>query len=110
MIHLTPSAETKLTEILTSDARFQGKALRLYIQGGGCSGLSYGFDFTDEELDGDEEFVFGPVKVWVDDRSIGHLVGATIDYATTPQGGGFQIKNPNGQGKCGCGSAGSGKH
>jgi len=110
MINLSDTACSKLTDIIESNAQFKGKALRLYVQGGGCSGLSYGFDFTDDQLEGDEEYVFGVVKVWVDDRSFGYLKGATIDYQETPSGGGFQIKNPNGNGSCGCGSAGSGQH
>lgn len=75
--------------------------LRISIQGGGCSGFSYVFDFEQSKEDGD--FEFG--KVLVDSMSIHYLQGSTLDYVEDLMGSQFTIKNPNAQTTCGCGSS-----
>jgi iron-sulfur cluster insertion protein len=81
-------------------------ALRTFVQGGGCSGFSYGFTF-DEEVN-DDDFTF-PINeqynVLVDAMSMQYLTGAEIDYKEEVMGSQFVIKNPNAQTSCGCGSS-----
>lgn len=78
------------------------KALRLYVDGGGCSGLSYGMIF-DEKRDGDVSFWFDKLEVIIDNISITYLSGIEIDFNDDLMGG-FKIKNPNAK-QCGCGTS-----
>ena len=87
----------------------QGKAnaaLRVFVSGGGCSGLNYGMAI-DEEIDEDADTIFNchGVKVVVDQLSINYLKGASVDYVEDMMGGGFKIENPNAVRSCGCGSS-----
>jgi iron-sulfur cluster insertion protein len=79
--------------------------LRVFVQGGGCSGFQYGFQL--EDIMNDDDFVIekGKIKVLVDAISISYLQGATIDYTEDDMGSQFNIKNPNAQSSCGCGSS-----
>ncbi len=86
----------------------QGKAdaaLRVFVSGGGCSGLNYGMAIDDSVEEGDMVFVSGGVKVVVDPLSISYLRGASVDYVEDVMGGGFKIDNPNATRSCGCGSS-----
>ena len=76
--------------------------LRIYVQGGGCSGFSYGM-VLDEAAEGDQVFEKEGVKVIVDSMSLRYLEGAEVDYKEDLMGGGFAIKNPNATSTCGCG-------
>lgn len=79
-------------------------ALRLFVDGGGCSGLSYGMIF-DEKRDGDVQFWFDKLEVVVDNISIIYLNGIEIDFDDSLTGGGFKMKNPNAKHTCGCGTS-----
>lgn len=103
MINLTPAAAQKVKGIMEQEKENlpQG-GLRIYVQGGGCSGFTYGM-VLDEAADGDEIFEMEGVKVIVDPMSLRHLEGAQVDYKEDLMGGGFAIKNPNAVSTCGCG-------
>ena len=81
-------------------------ALRVWVQGGGCSGLSYGMAIDDGvPEDGDHVLDQDGIKVYVDALSLQYMEGSTVDYVDDPLGGGFKIENPNATGSCGCGSS-----
>jgi iron-sulfur cluster insertion protein len=80
-------------------------ALRTFVQGGGCSGFSYGFTFDEEQNEDDFEVSVGNFKVLIDATSMQYLQGAEIDYKEDLMGASFTIKNPNAETTCGCGSS-----
>lgn len=103
MISLTEMAQEKVKAVLEQEkASLPNGGLRIYVQGGGCSGFSYGM-VVDEVTDGDQIFETGGVKVIVDPMSLRYLEGAEVDYKEDLMGGGFAIKNPNAGSTCGCG-------
>jgi iron-sulfur cluster insertion protein len=104
MIEITESAQAKIKDILSEENNPNLK-LRTFVQGGGCSGFSYGFTFDEEQNDDDFEFPLGEVKMLVDAMSMQYLQGAVIDYVEDIMGSQFSIKNPNAQTTCGCGSS-----
>ena len=79
--------------------------LRVYVQGGGCSGLSYGFEFDESLQDGDICVENQGVRLLVDPMSVQYLMGAEIDYREGLEGAQFVIRNPNATTTCGCGSS-----
>ena len=79
--------------------------LRVYVQGGGCSGLQYGFEFDETVQDGDTCVENQGVKLLVDPMSVQYLAGAEIDYRENLEGAQFVIRNPNATTTCGCGSS-----
>ena len=79
--------------------------LRVFVQGGGCSGLQYGFEFDEAEQEGDTCIVNQGVKLLVDPMSVQYLMGAEIDYREGLEGAQFVIRNPNATTTCGCGSS-----
>ncbi|HEY7888957.1 MAG TPA: iron-sulfur cluster insertion protein ErpA [Steroidobacteraceae bacterium] len=79
--------------------------LRVFVQGGGCSGLQYGFEFDEELQDGDTCIENQGVKLLVDPMSVQYLTGAEIDYREGLDGAQFVIRNPNASTTCGCGSS-----
>jgi iron-sulfur cluster assembly accessory protein len=85
------------------EKELDGYALRVFVAGGGCSGLQYGMTFDDEMREGDNEFHSGALRVVVDPISAGYLTGASIDFVDSLMGGGFKIDNPNAVSSCGCG-------
>ena len=103
MINLTDAAAQKVKGILEQEKENipQG-GLRIYVQGGGCSGFSYGM-VLDEAAEGDQVFEKEGIKVIVDPMSLRYLEGAEVDYKEDLMGGGFAIKNPNAKSTCGCG-------
>jgi iron-sulfur cluster assembly accessory protein len=103
MITLTPNAVSKINEIIQEEGQ-KGKGLRVFVEGGGCSGFMYGFEF-DDTRDGDNVVPYEGFEVYVDPFSLGHLKGSTIDYSDGLQGKGFQVTNPNAKGSCGCGQS-----
>ena len=80
-------------------------SLRTFVQGGGCSGFSYGFTFDDTVNEDDFEIPLDEFKVLVDGMSMQYLQGAEVDYVESLQGSQFSIKNPNATTTCGCGSS-----
>lgn len=105
MISLTGAATQKVKGILEQErASLPQGGLRIYVQGGGCSGFSYGM-VLDEPGEEDQILEVEGVKVIVDPMSLRYLEGAEVDYKEDLMGGGFAIKNPNAKSTCGCGSS-----
>jgi len=104
MITITDSAVAKLKDILAEEANPKLK-LRVFVQGGGCSGFQYGFTLDEDQAEDDWEIEANDVTVLVDSMSGGYLQGAEIDFKEDQYGSSFSIKNPNAQTTCGCGSS-----
>ena len=103
-ISLTEAAVTVVCDLLAEQDR-DDLALRVYVSGGGCSGLQYGMALDENVEPGDETFEVSGVKCVVDATSLKYLTGAVVDYIHTDMGGGFKIENPNATKSCGCGSS-----
>lgn len=104
MVTLTEAASNKVRELL-HEHRDEGELyLRIYVTGGGCSGLSYGMSL-DEKRDDDHVVDAGGVTVVIDPVSARFLKGCEIDYKEAFMGGGFAITNPNAVRTCGCGQS-----
>lgn len=81
-------------------------ALRVWVAGGGCSGLQYGLALDDgQPEDGDQIFEQDGIRIFVDDLSLNYMEGSSVDYVDDQLGGGFKIENPNAVSSCGCGSS-----
>jgi iron-sulfur cluster assembly protein len=105
MITLTERAETELADLIKSQGK-ESAALRVWVAGGGCSGLQYGMALDDSAPeDGDQLFEQNGIKILVDTMSLGYMEGSTVDYVDDVLGGGFKIENPNATSSCGCGSS-----
>jgi iron-sulfur cluster assembly accessory protein len=104
VINLSTLAAEKVKGILAQEASLKDGGLRIYVQGGGCSGFQYGMAL-DEVGEGDQTFELQGVKVIVDPMSMRYLDGAEVDYKEDLMGGGFAIKNPQAKSTCGCGSS-----
>jgi iron-sulfur cluster insertion protein len=104
MITLTENAIAKLQDVIAEENNPALK-LRVFVQGGGCSGMSYGFTLDEEVNDDDFDLKFGGVRVLMDSMSSGYLQGAEIDYREDQYGAAFSIKNPQAVTTCGCGSS-----
>lgn len=104
MIEISDSAKNKILDLFHEEGNPNIK-LRTFVQGGGCSGMQYGFTFDEEQNDDDFEIDLGPTKVLVDAMSMQYLQGAEIDYKEDLMGANFSIKNPNAETTCGCGSS-----
>ena len=88
-----------------ADENLVGHGLRIAVQGGGCSGLQYALDFTNETRAGDSVFHVDGLDIYVDMASLQYLTGAEIDYISGLNGTGFKFSNPNATRTCGCGSS-----
>ena len=104
-LSLTERAAQEVKDILEQQGNPEGVRLRVYVSGGGCSGLQYGMALDENIEPGDETFEFSGVSLVVDSTSLKYLVGAVVDYIHTDLGGGFKIENPNAVKSCGCGSS-----
>mgnify|MGYP003659332916 CR=1 FL=1 len=104
MLTVTEAAQTKISDILLEENNPALK-LRMYVQGGGCSGMSYGFTLDEEQNEDDFEIPIDSSSVLVDAMSMQYVSGATIDYKDDLSGSQFVIKNPNAETTCGCGSS-----
>lgn len=106
MINVTETAAEKINALLTEEAKV-GAGLRVFVQGGGCSGFQYGLMIDEGEGDADSDKVFevNGVRLLVDPISLRYLKGAEVDFVDNNMGGGFTIKNPNAKSTCGCGSS-----
>lgn len=105
MITLTPRALTELKDLMATQQKTES-ALRVWVAGGGCSGLSYGMALDDEQPD-DQDMIFEQegVKIVVDGMSMNYMAGSSVDFVDDQFGGGFKIDNPNATSTCGCGSS-----
>ena len=104
MITLTQPASEKLQNIM-AEKGIAEHSLRVFVSGGGCSGLNYGMTFAEETEIDDQVFDVAGLKVLVDPASFFYLQGAEIDYIDSLMGGGFRIENPNAVQTCACGSS-----
>ncbi|HIE65470.1 MAG: iron-sulfur cluster insertion protein ErpA [Nitrospira sp.] len=104
MIHLTEKASEKVKELMASEKK-EGYGLRVYVEGGGCSGFQYGMAFEENSSDEDDVLEMFGVKIMIDPYSAPMLNGTEIDYNDSLQGAGFDIKNPNAKSTCGCGQS-----
>ncbi|MCC7008640.1 MAG: iron-sulfur cluster insertion protein ErpA [Acidobacteria bacterium] len=106
MIHVTETAAEKINELLVEENKV-GSGLRVFVQGGGCSGFQYGLmiDEAGGDTDSDQIFEVNGVRLVVDPISLRYLKNAEVDFVDNQMGGGFTIKNPNAKSTCGCGSS-----
>ena len=104
MITISQSAKAKIKDLLYEEGN-PNLSLRTFVQGGGCSGFSYGFTFDEIANEDDFEIPLDEFKILVDSMSMQYLEGAEIDYKEEIMGSTFSIKNPNAQSTCGCGSS-----
>jgi iron-sulfur cluster assembly accessory protein len=105
MIHISETAAAKVNELLAEEQK-TNSGLRVFVQGGGCSGFQYGMMIEENgQGAGDQVFESHGVKLFVDPISIQYLKNAEVDFVDTITGGGFTIKNPNATSTCGCGSS-----
>lgn len=104
MITFETSAVDKIRDILAEGNNPQMN-LRVFVQGGGCSGFSYGFTLDEEQAEDDFTFNEGGIRVLVDSMSAQYLQGSTVRYKEELMGSSFVIDNPNAVGTCGCGSS-----
>ena len=102
IVTLTDAAASRIRNLM-QEKGLAGYGLRVFVGGGGCSGLQYGMAFENEEQEGDFVMNNEGVKVMVDSMSSQYLMGATVDYIDNIMGGGFKIENPNAVSSCGCG-------
>jgi iron-sulfur cluster insertion protein len=100
----TNAAATKVSALIQAEGN-PNLMLRVFIQGGGCSGFQYGFSFDEEMKDGDTRVDTDGVTMLVDPMSLQYLMGAEVDYTESLQGSQFVIRNPNATTTCGCGSS-----
>ena len=100
----TAAAASKVRELIAEEGNAALK-LRVYIQGGGCSGFQYGFEFDEGQNEDDFAIVTDGVTLLVDPLSLQYLMGAEVDYRESLQGAQFVIRNPNAKSTCGCGSS-----
>ena len=101
LVSMTPTAAVKVRELLDAEGN-PALGLRIFVAGGGCSGLQYGMTL-DESQDGDEIFEAQGVRVLVDDMSAQYIMGSEVDYVDSLMGAGFTVNNPNAVSSCGCG-------
>lgn len=104
LLSLTDAAVAKVKYFAGTMPDSQGKPLRIFVQGGGCSGFQYGFTF-DEKKEGDAIIETGGIEVVVDPQSAQYLKDAKVDYVEDFRGAGFSVTNPNATGGCGCGKS-----
>jgi iron-sulfur cluster insertion protein len=104
LIKMNDSAVNKVKELLAEEDNPNLK-LRMFVQGGGCSGFQYGFTFDETANEDDFDLEFDGVHLLVDAMSSQYLQGAEIDYTESLQGSQFSIKNPQAKTTCGCGSS-----
>jgi len=103
ILNITDNCLIKVKELLAEEGA--DLKLRVFVQGGGCSGFTYGFTFEEMETDEDTVVSKDGVDFLVDMMSYQYLAGAEIDYVEDTAGAQFVIKNPNSTGNCGCGSS-----
>jgi iron-sulfur cluster assembly accessory protein len=102
-VSLTESAARHIAEII-GEPNPENKGLRIYVETGGCSGMSYAMEISPRKPD-DEEFTAHGMKLFVESRGLVYLAGSVIDYKDGLTGAGFRITNPNAKHTCGCGKS-----
>jgi iron-sulfur cluster assembly accessory protein len=104
IVSLTQAAANEVQQLHLNDPKSAGRPLRVYVEGGGCSGMQYNMQF-DEKREDDVEADFFGVSVVVDPFSAKYLRGAVVDYNDDLNDSGFKVSNPNAQQSCGCGKS-----
>ena len=104
VITVTEAAAGKIRELLSEEGKTDS-GLRVFVQGGGCSGFQYGLMIEENGGAGDQVFESNGVRLFVDPVSVSYLKGAEVDFVDTVTGGGFTIKNPQAVSTCGCGQS-----
>ena len=104
LLVFTDAAASKVGELIRGEGN-PALMLRVFVQGGGCSGLQYGFEFDEVVQEGDTQVENLGVKLLIDPMSFQYLTGAQIDYREGLEGAQFVIRNPNATTTCGCGSS-----
>lgn len=105
MITIEQSATDKILELVNAENDPDIKGLRIFVEGGGCSGFQYGFTFDEKVNEGDMTIEKNEVTLVVDPMSLQYLVGGTVDYVEGLEGSRFLVNNPNATTTCGCGSS-----
>ena len=103
-LQFTSAAASKVRELIAEEGN-EALKLRVYIQGGGCSGFQYGFEFDEQQGEDDLAVLTDGVTLLVDPLSLQYLMGAQVDYTESLHGAQFVIRNPNAKTTCGCGSS-----
>ena len=101
ILNMTPAAAEKVRELLVQENDLS-LGLRIFVAGGGCSGLQYGMTL-DEQQEGDTVIALSGINVFVDEMSVGYIHGSEVDYVDSLMGAGFTVNNPNAVSSCGCG-------
>lgn len=101
-VDLTLSAVKKVKDFLASTPSAAGKRFRIYVEGGGCSGMQYGFTFDDVKPD-DQIVPCQDTEVLIDPNSVNYLKSSVVDYTDDFRGSGFVVHNPMAKASCGCG-------
>lgn len=104
LVEVTPTAQEQVRRIMDKQGR-QGSALRLFVQGGGCSGLTYGMSFDHQESGDEVAFRSDQITVVVDRASAPLLDGVRVDFLIGLEASGFKIYNPNAKDTCSCGKS-----
>lgn len=105
MITVSENAKQHALELIKSENRPEGTFIRVGVDGGGCSGLSYKLTFDDKIQEGDQFFEDKGIKIAVDKKSFLYLVGTELDFIGGLNGKGFVFNNPNASRTCGCGES-----
>ena len=101
LVKMAPGAIAKIKELMAEENNPNLK-LRMFVSGGGCSGMQYGFTFEEEVNEDDFDLEFDGIHLLIDSMSSQYLQGAEVDYTESLQGSQFSIKNPNATTQCGC--------
>ena len=105
-VEVTQPAADEAVDLMTEEGLDLDEAgLRLFVQQGGCAGLSYGMRFEHEPEDGDNVFERGGLRVFIDGASLDYIEGSVLDFEGGLQGEGFHVRNPNVESECGCGES-----
>jgi iron-sulfur cluster assembly accessory protein len=104
-ITVTEAAASKIKDLLAEEGKTDS-GLRVFVQGGGCSGFQYGLMIEESGGGvGDQAIESNGIRLFIDPVSVSYLKGAEVDFVDTITGGGFTIKNPNATSTCGCGQS-----
>jgi iron-sulfur cluster assembly protein len=105
MITVSENARDHARELIAGENRPADTFIRVGVEGGGCSGLSYKLEFDNQLKEGDQQFEDKGIKIVVDRKSFLYLVGTELEYSGGLNGKGFIFKNPNANRTCGCGES-----
>ncbi len=105
MITVSENAKQKAINLMREDNKPEGSFIRVGVEGGGCSGLSYKLEFDNQMKEGDQVFEDKGIKIVVDKKSFLYLIGTELDYSGGLNGKGFVFNNPNASRTCGCGES-----